>query len=339
MQVRADALATALGRGLPALIWVHGDEPLLQIEACDAVRRACRAAGFEERQVFDAGRTFKIDMLVAETRALSLFASSRLIELRTTSKPTKDLGQALAETAAALDGSTRLLVSGPRLDRATTQSAWFAALDRHAWFVPVYPVERDRLPQWIAGRLAARKQRADEQTLRFLAERVEGNLLAAQQEIRKLGLLFPEGQLPGEEVRQAVLNVARYDSRDLVDAMLSGDAGRALRAIDGLRAEGEAEPLVLWALADAARTLARLAEARDARRPLAQAMRELRLYPPRDQLYAKALARLDRAALTDLLQQAALTDRIIKGVSPGDAWAAMARIAATIAGAPALAPH
>ena len=339
MQVRADALAAALGRKLPAMVWVHGDEPLLQIEACDAVRRACRAAGFEERQVFDAGRGFKPEALVAETRALSLFASSRLIELRTASKPTKELGQALAEAAGGLGEATRLLVSGPRLDRATMQSAWFVALERDAWIVPVFPVERGQLAQWIAGRLAAQKQRADAETLRFLAERVEGNLLAAHQEIRKLGLLFPEGALPDDEVRRAVLNVARYDAFGLADAMLAGDPGRALRAVDGLRAEGEAVPLVRAAVADAVRNLARLAEARDAGRAPAQLMRELRVFPPRDRLYEQALRRLDRRTLTGALQQAALADRIVKGLSPDDAWAEMARIATTIAGAPALNAH
>jgi DNA polymerase-3 subunit delta len=334
MQLRPDGLAGALQRSIAPLIWVHGDEPLLQIEACDTVRRAARSAGFEERQVFDAGRGFKVDALVAEARSLSLFAASKLIELRTTGKPTRELGEALAEVASVLDDATRLLVSGPRLDRTTTQSAWFGALDRHAWFVAVYPVDRGQLPQWIAGRLGAQKQKADADTLRFLAERVEGNLLAAHQEIRKLGLLFPEGLLPGEEVRRAVLNVARYDARDLADAMLTGDPGRALRALDGLRAEGEAEPLVLWAVADAVRNLAWLAEARDRGQPVAQAMRELRIFSPRDRLYEQALRRVNTALLPGALQRAALTDRIVKGLSQGDAWAEMARIATTVAGAP-----
>ena len=336
MQVRADSLAAALQRGLPAMIWVHGDEPLLLIEACDAARKAFRASGFDERIVFDVGRGFKVDALLAETRALSLFASNRLIEVRTASKPTKELGQALAEAGNSLGESTRLMVSSPRLDRTTTQSAWFGAVDRCAWMVAVYPVERTQLARWIAGRLAAQKQRANPDTLRFLAERVEGNLLAAHQEIRKLGLLFPEGELPADEVRQAVLNVARYDAFGLAEAMLAGDVGRSLRSLDGLRAEGEAEPLVLWAIADAVRNLARLAQARDAGRAPAQLMRELRIYAPRDQLYEHALRRLDSAGLAAALRLAARTDRIIKGLARGDAWSEMTRIVASIAGAPAL---
>ena len=336
MQIRADGLHAALERKLPAAVWVHGDEPLLQIEACDAVRRAFRVAGFDERQVFDVTRGFKVEALLAETRALSLFASRRLIELRMNAKPTKELGQALADASAGLGDSTRLLVSSPRLDRATTQSAWFTALDRNAWVVPIFPVERGQLAQWIAGRLGAQKQRATPATLTFLAERVEGNLLAAHQEIRKLALLFPEGMLPEDEVRQAVLNVARYDAFGLAEAMLAGDAGRSLRSLDGLRAEGEAEPLVLWAIADAVRNLVRLAEVRDSGRAPSAAMRELRIFPPRDRLYEHALRRLDRSRLDDALRRAARTDRIIKGIARGDAWSEMTRIVAAIAGAPVL---
>jgi len=336
VQVRADDLPAALERRAPPMVWVHGDEPLLAIEACDAVRRAWRARGYDERQVFDAGRAFKVDALLAETRALSLFASNRLIELRMTAKPTKELGQALATAGAALDDSTRLLVSSPRLDRATTQSSWFGEVDRAGWVVQVFPVERAQLPQWIARRLAAQQQRADPATLLFLAERVEGNLLAAHQEIRKLGLLFPEGVLPEDEVRQAVLNVARYDAFGLADAMLAGDAARTLRSLDGLRAEGEAEPLVLWAIAEAVRNLARLDDQRASGRPPSQAMRELRIFGARERLYEQALRRLDRAAILAALQEAARTDRIIKGLIRGDAWAAMTRIVSSIAGTPAL---
>lgn len=336
MQVRADDLAAALERRAPPMVWVHGDEPLLAIEACDALRRAWRARGYDERQVFDAGRGFKVDALLAETRALSLFASNRLIELRMTGKPTKELGQALATAGGALDDSTRLLVSSPRLDRATTQSSWFGEVDRVGWVVQVFPVERAQLPQWIARRLAAQKQRADPATLLFLGERVEGNLLAAHQEIRKLGLLFPEGALPEDEVRQAVMNVARYDAFGLADAMLAGDAARTLRSLDGLRAEGEAEPLVLWAIAEAVRNLARLDHLRASGRPPSQAMRELRIFGPRERLYEQALRRLDRTAILAALQEAARTDRIIKGLIRGDAWAAMTRISSSIAGTPAL---
>ena len=333
MQVRPDALDTALAKRLPPLVWVHGDEPLLVLEAADAARRAFRQAGHDERLVLSVERGFKPEALLAETRALSLFASNRLIELRMTGKPAADLGQVLAESAAGVDEATRLLVSSPRLDRKVTESAWFKAVDAHALVVAVYPVERAQLAAWIGQRLGRQRQRADADTLRFLAERVEGNLLAAHQEIRKLGLLFPEGMLDEEQVRAAVSNVARYDAFGLADAMLAGDAGRVLRSVDGLQAEGEAPPLVLWALTEAVRNLVRLSGARDSGRAPATMMRELRIFGPREALYAQALRRLDTRRLQAALQETARIDRMIKGLIREDPWAAMAALATTVAGA------
>ena len=336
MQIRSDALAGALERRLPALIWVHGDEPLLAMEAGDVARAKMRAAGFDEREIINVDRYFKAEDLLAHTQAMSLFASRRVIELRTTGKPGKELGQALAEAVPTLDDDTRLLVSGPRLDRATTDSAWFAKVEQRALVVSLHPPARDQLAQWIGNRLARQKQRASVDTLEFLAERVEGNLLAAHQEIQKLGLLFAQGELPDDGVRQAVLNVARYDAFDAVGAMLAGDVARVLRSLDGLRAEGEAEPLVLWALSDALRNLARLAQGRDAGRAPAQMMGELRIYNPRDRAYTAALSRLNSRTLRAALQEAARIDRIIKGLVRDDAWTAMTALAAGIAGAPVL---
>ena len=338
-QIRAEGLAAALARGVPPLVWVHGDEPLLVQEAAQAVRQALRAAGFAERQVFDGGRGFRPDAFVAEANALSLFANRRLIELRLAGKATREIGQMLADAASRASDDTRLLVCGPRLDRATTESAWFAAVDRLGLIVPIWPIERAQLPQWIGARLARQNQRADRATLELIAERVEGNLLAAHQEIGKLGLLFPEGELPPEETRAAVLDVARYDAFDLVAAALAGDVPRALRSLDGLRAEGVAEPLVLWALADAWRTLLKLTEARRAGRPLAQAMRDARVFGARERLFEQALQRLDEERIRDALQCASRTDRMIKGLDSADAWQGLQGLAMSLSGAPTLAEN
>lgn len=233
------------------------------------------------------------------------------------------------------------LVTLPRLDKTQQGSAWFTALDGIGMTLRCDPIERQQLPLWIAQRLAAQGQQvepgeAGQRTLAFFADRVEGNLLAAHQEIGKLGLLFPEGELPPEETRAAVLVVARYDAFDLVAAVLAGDVARALRSLDGLRAEGVAEPLVLWALADALRTLLRLAEARRAGRPLAQALREARVFGPRERLFEQALRRLDEERLRAALQQAAGTDRMIKGLDGTDAWRGLQDLAMSVAGAPTL---
>jgi len=335
MQLRADALGGALARRVPPIVWIHGDEALIVQECAQAVRDALRAQGFDERQVFDAGRGFRIDALAAQADALSLFAGRRLIELRFgTARPTKEIGKALGEVAARAGDDTRLLVSGARLDRASTASDWFASIERIGYVVAVWPIERAQLPQWIATRLGRQKQRADRETLEWIAERVEGNLLAAHQEIAKLALLCPEGGLSRDAVRAAVLDVARYDAFDLVDAVFASDAARALRTLDGLRAEGVAEPLVLWAIADATRTLLRLREASDAGQALVQAMREARVPKPRERGYERALARLDAPALRDALRQAARTDRMIKGIEAGDAWQALESLALRMAGAP-----
>lgn len=337
-QLRPDALAAALARGVPPIVWIHGDEPLIVQECAQSVRDALRRQGFDERRVFDVARGFRVDALSAETDALSLFAGRRLIELRfANAKPTKEIGQALAAAAGRIDDATRLLVSGPRLDRATTASDWFGAIERAGFVVTVWPVERAQLPQWIATRLGRQKQRADRATLEWIAERVEGNLLAAHQEIAKLGLLCPEGELSPEAVRAAVLDVARYDAFDLVDAMLVADVARAVRTLDGLRAEGVAGPLVLWALADALRMLLRLREACDAGATLAQAMRDARVPRPRERGYERALARLDAPALRDALRAAARVDRMLKGIEAGDAWQALESLALRVAGAPVLA--
>jgi DNA polymerase-3 subunit delta len=331
-QVRPEALETALKRGLAPLVWIHGDEPLLVQEAADAVRATARAQGLPSRHVFEVDRWFKPSALQAQTNSLSLFDDGKLIELRFSGKPPKELGQALAESVAQLDASVRLLAISARLDRSVTDSAWFGTLERGGLMVPVYPVERRQLPSWIAERLARQNQRADSATLELIAERVEGNLLAAWQEVRKLALLFGPGELPAQETRAAVLSVARYDAFDLVEAALTGDGSRAMRSLEGLRAEGEAPPLILWALGDAVRTLLRLHEARAAGRPLTQALREARVFGPRERLFEGALKRLAPAVCAQALQRAAQTDRIAKGVAAGDTWGALESLAMLLAG-------
>lgn len=334
--IRADELQDALARQVPALIWIHGDEPLLSLESADQARRVIRAAGAEERRVFEVDRRFRFDELAREAEAMSLFAAGKLIELRLRAKPGKELGSALATLAPRLSAEVRLLVTSPRLDRATTSGDWFTTIARAGLVVAIDRVDRGALPRWIGARLARQKQSADAATLEMIADRVEGNLLAAHQEVQKLGLLCGPGKLPPEEARAAVLDVARYDPWALAETALAGDAGRVVRCLDGLRAEGQPEPLVLWVLADAARTLHALSSAVTAGRPLAQAKQEARLFNrQREVLYERALRRMSPEAITRALQQAAGTDRIVKGVERGDAWASLLSLALLIAGSPA----
>lgn len=335
MQTRPEALADHLKRRSFAAVWVHGDEPLLQLEAADLTREHYRRAGFSERQVFSIDRGFKTEEVDAHAQALSLFANQLLIELRWPAKPNKEQGEWLAKTLPALPDSVRMILSSARLDRTATESDWYQQLETHTLFVPVYPVDRQALAQWIAQRLARQKQRLDSETLAMVCERVEGNLLAAQQEIRKLALLFGEGELPAEQVREAVLNVARYDTGDLVEAMFGGDLARALRSLHGLQAESAAEPLVLWVLAEAVRSMLRVATAIRSGVAAPMALKQARIFAPRDRAYLQALRQLDPerwiSRCSRALRLAALTDRIIKGAEPGDRWQALESVILSVA--------
>ena len=320
-RANADQLASHLQRGLAPLYLVFGDEPLLALEAADAIRAQARREGYGEREVFTVEAGFSWQNLLASGNSLSLFAARRILEIRIpTGKPGIEGGQVLQEYCARLPDDTVTLVTCPKLDKQAQATKWFKALEQAGTVVPVYPVERPRLPQWIAGRLAAQGQRADAAILQFLADRVEGNLLAAHQEIQKLGLLFPAGPLNFDQVREAVLDVSRYDVFNLSDAMLAGDAVRLVRILDGLKGEGVAPTLALWALTQEIRTLARLKMGQRKGAALPQLFRELRVWESRQGLVQKALGRVGEARLMAGLKQAADLDRMIKGLGRGDVW-------------------
>jgi DNA polymerase-3 subunit delta len=339
--IRLEALQGLLARapdhGLPAVLWLAGDEPLLLLEAADAIRASARTLGYSEREVLNVERGFRIESLLEHSQALSLFASRKLIELRFGGKPGKEIAQALADALQNWPEDVRLLVSSPRLDRATQSSTWFSQIESCGVVVGIDEVGRTRLPEWLAARLSRQGQRADAQTLKLIAERVEGNLLAADQEVRKLALLLPEGPLDARAVREAVLDVARWDAFDLVDAALAADAPRSLRCLHGLRSEGVAVPVVLWALADAVRSLMRVQQGLNSGQAMGSALRAARIWGERERLVPGALRRLTQAQLTRLLRECARADRMTKGLEDGDDWQALESIALALAGAPVLA--
>jgi DNA polymerase-3 subunit delta len=349
MQVAANQLGAQLQRGLRSLYTLHGDEPLLIQEAGDAIRVAARAQGHTERTVHTmAGAHADWSAVLASGASLSLFADKQIVEVRVPSgKPGKDGSAALQQLAEAADGndSTLTLVVLPRLDMATQKSAWFAALDAHGVTVRVDPVDRKALPQWIASRLQAQGQRVaagaeGQRTLAFFADRVEGNLLAAHQEIQKLALLHPAGELSFEQVESAVLNVARFDAFKLAEAVLGGQVVRAQRMLDGLQAEGEAPVLVHWALAEDIRTLNRVRTALDAGRPLPLALRESRVWGLKEKLVERVLPQLSAAQLARWLDDAHTVDGVVKGLKapdwPADPWQALQQLAMKVARACAL---
>ncbi len=350
MQLRADQLGAHLARGLKPIYTVFGDEPLLAQEAGDALRTAARAAGFGERQVFNvAGAHVDWSSLLGAAQAMSLFSERQLIEVRIPGgKPGKDGSDALQRYCAALCDEVLTVVHLPKLDRQQQQSAWFTALDTAGVVVRVDPVERRALPLWLAQRLAGQGQRvaegeAGQQALAFFADRVEGNLLAAHQELQKLALLYPAGELSFDQVESAVLDVARYDVFKFSEAVLAGQTARVLRMLDGLRAEGEAAVLVHWSLAEDIRALWRVKQALAQGRPLPMAFQESRVWGQKQRVYERVLPLLTEPQLAQLLHAASLCDGIVKGLKqpdwPLDPWHALRRLALMLMQAVAAPPR
>ena len=346
MQIDAAALTAHLERGLRPVYTVWGDEALLAQEACDAIRTAARAAGCSERQLHTvSGAHFDWSSLLGAARARSLFADRQLVEIRIPSgKPGKDGSDALQRycAAASVDAGRDVvtLLQLPRLDAMQQKSAWFAALDAAGVMVRVKAVDRSALPAWIVGRLAAQGQRVasgpdGQRCLVFFADRVEGNLLAAHQEIQKLGLLLPPGELSLEQIEAAVLNVARYDVFKLGEAVLAGQTARALRMLDGLEAEGEAAVLVHWTLAEDVRNLKRVKDALGAGKPLPLAMREVRVWGAKERVFERAVALISESALAHLLEAAHICDGLVKGLKhpewPLDPWQGLKRLVLMLA--------
>ena len=350
MQIGANQLGQHLQRGLKSLYILHGDEPLLQLEALDTIRAAARAQGFTERTSHTvAGAHFDWSEVLASGGSLSLFADKQIVEIRIPSgKPGKDGSAALQQLAEMSrdNDSTLTIVLLPRMDKLTKSGAWFTALDSFGMSLQIDPIERANLPTWIAQRLGAQGQRVapgeeGQRTLQFFADRVEGNLLAAHQEIQKLALLFPvdeagSGVLTLAQVESAVLNVARYDVFKLSEAVLAGQVARVQRMLDGLQAEGEAEVLVHYTLCEDIRALKRVKDAMAQGRPLPMALREHRIWGARERLFERVLPRINDLDLSQLLQNAHVTDGIVKGLKqvdwPHDGWQALHRLALQLCG-------
>lgn len=290
MNLRPEQLAQQLQKRLAPLYVLHGNEPLLVIEAGDAIRAAARSQGFAEREVLVVGQGFKWDELFLAAGNLSLFGGDKLVDLRIPSgKPGRDGGEALKRYCGQLPSGIVTLVTLPELDWQTKKGGWFGTLAEAGVAIECNAPPLHQLPAWIAERLKRQNQTAPRAALEFIAAHVEGNLLAAHQEIQKLGLLYPEGEIALEQIEGAVLNVARYDIDKLRAALSNNDAARCARVLEGLRAEGAAPPLVLWTLANESRNQCQRVPAR-------------------------------RAVARNALLHAARIDRIIKGVAKGDLW-------------------
>ena len=326
-----DALSAGLSRGLRGAYLVTGAEPLLIAEAAAAVRAAARTAGYADREVHFLERGFDWNALLADSANLSLFAEKRLIELKLGQAPDLESQRALAGLAELPPADTILLVSG-ELDRKALANAWVKAFESNGVLVLAQAVERAQLPGWIRERLGRRGISIEPDAAALLADRVEGNLLAAQQEVERIALLMPDSRLDLDAVAGLVADSARYDVFELAAAAFAGHPVRALRILSGLRAEGREPPLVLWALVNDLRALSRVTLKAGRERSLEDAFRAEHVWSNRQGPLRAALTRLDRQQIDALLLAAARADRMAKGSLRGDAWLAIEALVARIAG-------
>ena len=321
MKINANQLTGHLQQALLPCYLVSGDEPLLVQEAVDQLRAAARNQGFTERELYVSGPGFDWSMLKTGGANLSLFAEKRIVELRLpTGKPGKEGSAAIVELVAAANEDTLILVIAPKLDRASQSTAWVKAIDKQGGFLQVWPISERDLPGWIAKRMRDAGLRPAKEAVRMIADRVEGNLLAAQQEIEKLSLLHGDGEISLEDVADAVVNSSRYDVYKLTDAAVAGNARRALKILGGLRNEGVEPVIVAWALTRELRVLAGIRASQDQGVDLGTAMRKSGVWQNRQGLVRSCIGRHDTAGFYRLLQKSGQTDAAAKGQLPADPW-------------------
>jgi DNA polymerase-3 subunit delta len=327
LRVNAEQLPAALARGVAPMYLVSGDEPLLVGEAADAIRAAAKAAGYADRTVFHIDKTFDWDEFRQATQSLSLFAERRLFELRLPSgKPDKG-ALPLTELAERPAPDVVCLVVAGKLDKKAADAPWVRAVEKHGVWVPTWPVQAAALPGWLRARAKLLQVEIEPKAAQLIVDRVEGNLLAANQELQKLALLTQGEPISAELVLQSVGDSARYDVFQLAEAAAAGDAARALRVLLGLKSEGAEPTLILWALVRELRGLWQARERDRLRTGVRAGWNQAATPAPR------ALSRLGKLPLDRLIMQASHTDRVIKGMAQGDAWSAITGLTGALAGA------
>ena len=340
MKISGDNLASTLARGLSPIYLVSGDEPLLVNEAADAIRARARKEGFTERDLHVTERGFDWDALIADSRAMSLFAQRKIVEIRMPTAAPGDQGAAaIVELAEQPSPDNVVLILTGKMDGRVQNSRWVSAVEKHGAVIQVWPIDLPRLPGWIRDRLGKHGLQADQDAANELAERVEGNLLAAHQEVEKLALLLPPGPLTLQTVLDSVADSARYDILQLGEAAMRGRTSRALRILEGLRGEGTDAVLVLWAVNKYLQWIARAQHLMRNGHSADSAMNAVYVWRPRQAAMREALMRLKPAAVRDLLQDASRVDRAIKGVLRTDPWIEMEGLVARFSGAPLARPR
>jgi DNA polymerase-3 subunit delta len=323
VKVYPEQLGDQLKRRLAPIYLLSGDEPLQIMEAADAVRQAARTAGYANRELFYADAGFDWSLLQEACDSFSLFGEQRILDLRLPAKPDKTGAAALLRYAERPPDDAILLVSLPKITAADQKARWFQAAEKLGVFVQVWPLEGEKLLRWLDKRLNSRGMLADQSGLRLLAARVEGNLLAAAQEIEKLHILYGQGRLSDEQILKAVADSARYDVFDLAEEVLRGQTGRAYRVLMGLKGEGVAAPVALWALTRELRLVNTLKSELAGGAPAESLFGKYKLWDARKAAMEQALKRLNREAIQRALLLAARADRVIKGQEAGDEWDAL----------------
>ena len=333
MKLRFDQLDGHLQQGLQPIYLLSGDEPLQLGEAADAIRAAARAQGFAEREVMHVEAGFDWNGLAASSNTLSLFAEQRLIDLRLpTGKPGKEGGAALADYAANPPQDTVLLITSGKLDKNASKAKWFKALDSAGVTLQVWPVEPAQLPRWVGQRMRSRGLNASPEAAQLLAERVEGNLLAAAQEVEKLRLLYGESAIDAEMVEQGVADSARYDIFELVDTALLGDTARVARIMEGLQGEGVEPIIILWALLREIRAMEEMAYEIEHGSNVEQVMKSRWVWQKRQPAVRAGLKRHNQRRWSQLLRRAVRIDRMVKGAEPGNPRDELLQLALLMAG-------
>ena len=327
MQLDSNQLKQHLVKTLAPLYVLVGDEPLALSECLDSIRAAARKAGADERNSFIVERNFNWQQIGQFAQALSLFSALRILEIHIPNgKPGVEGGKALTELSTNLIPDTTTIIILPTLERDAKNSAWFAALQKAGVVIDLKEISPVQLPHWLAARLALQNQSTDAVSLAFIAHQVEGNLLAAHQEIQKLGLLYPAGEIAHEAVREVVLNVSRFDAFQLGDAVLAGDAARVTAILQVLQDEGEQVVAVMNPLMWVLRPLLRIKQAESRNENIMSAMTSARIYGDRQHLVKRALSRLSLRQLEAALQKLCDIDKTAKGMMQGDAWLELSRL-------------
>lgn len=332
MRVPPEQLASHLQKTMAPLYVLFGDEILLMTEAMDLILSRAQQLAYTEREIYTVEQHFNWLSLRNASNNLSLFGSRKIIDIRIPSgKPGKEGSSMIEAYCADIPLDTLTLMTLPKIDKATQNALWFRALENRGVVIPVYAVEREQLPEWIAKRLERQQQRTDTAALRFIADQVEGNLLAAHQEIQKLALVYPAGHLSLDQIRAVIFNMARYDAYQLADALITLDRGRFARILNGLESEGTAPLLILTVLTEQIHQLINLRKGMNDGRPIATLLQAERVWKNRQKPVMNAVKHLKFESLQQAILHAAKMDRMMKGIVEGDVWSELLQFVTILA--------